>query len=97
MVPGIAGSLFLEDQEKPTPIDGLAFYAQAVFKTIREQKELNLPAQRLMVAAHRCHEISKEVLEQAAPAIEVFKNECKSKVVEDFKTTCESIYEKVLS
>ena len=58
LVPGIADSLFLESHEQPAPIDGLAFFAEGVFKTIREQKELNLPAQRLMVAEHRCHEIS---------------------------------------
>lgn len=48
-------SLFLSDAEqKNVPIDGLPIYIEKSWEMIRDQKELNLPDQREMVANYRC-------------------------------------------
>lgn len=39
---------------KNVPIDGLALFVGQTWDMIRDQKELNLPDQRIMVASLRC-------------------------------------------
>ena len=44
------------------PIDGLPIYIEKSWEMIRDQKELNLPDQREMVANYRCQEFKTEAL-----------------------------------
>ena len=56
-------SLFLGDAEqKNIPLDGLHVYIDKSWESIKEQKELNLPDQREMVANYRCIELKDEAL-----------------------------------
>lgn len=41
--------------DKNVPVDGLTFYIDQTWQTIKEQKDLNLPDQREMVAEYRCN------------------------------------------
>ena len=43
-------------------MDGLTFYIDQAWDTIRNQKELNLPDQRAMVASYRCNELKEEAV-----------------------------------
>lgn len=43
---------------KTVPADGFGQYAQQVWTTVREHKELNLPTQRAMLATFRCEEFA---------------------------------------
>ncbi|XP_022994736.1 protein ROOT HAIR DEFECTIVE 3 homolog 2-like isoform X1 [Cucurbita maxima] len=52
---GIAG-----DRRGVIPASGFSFSAQQIWKTIKENKDLNLPAHKVMVATVRCEEIAKE-------------------------------------
>lgn len=44
------------------PVDGFGAYAQAVWSTIRDNKDLDLPSQRTMLALFRCEEIAAQVI-----------------------------------
>ena len=44
-------------------MDGLQIFIDQTWDTIKNQKELNLPDQRQMVANFRCNEIKAECIE----------------------------------
>ncbi|KAL4182258.1 hypothetical protein AMTRI_Chr12g275090 [Amborella trichopoda] len=54
---GLAG-----DRRGVIPASGFAFSAQQIWKVIRENKDLDLPAHKVMVATVRCEEIANEKL-----------------------------------
>lgn len=43
-------------------MDGLALFIDKTWETIRMQKELNLPDQKILVANLRCNELKEEAL-----------------------------------
>ncbi|KAJ3697494.1 hypothetical protein LUZ61_001199 [Rhynchospora tenuis] len=56
---GLAG-----DRRGVIPASGFSFSAQQIWKVIRENKDLDLPAHKVMVATVRCEEIANEKLSQ---------------------------------
>ncbi|KAJ7969261.1 Protein ROOT HAIR DEFECTIVE 3-like [Quillaja saponaria] len=58
---GLAG-----DRRGVIPASGLSFSAQQIWKIIRENKDLDLPAHKVMVATVRCEEIAHEKLSRLA-------------------------------
>ncbi|KAF3338170.1 protein ROOT HAIR DEFECTIVE 3-like protein [Carex littledalei] len=54
---GLAG-----DRRGVIPASGFSFSAQQIWKVIRENKDLDLPAHKVMVATVRCEEIANEKL-----------------------------------
>ncbi|KAG9143297.1 hypothetical protein Leryth_010214 [Lithospermum erythrorhizon] len=52
---GLAG-----DRRAVVPASGFAFSAQQIWKIIKENKDLDLPAHKVMVATVRCEEIANE-------------------------------------
>ncbi|KAL5773446.1 hypothetical protein ACOSP7_013035 [Xanthoceras sorbifolium] len=54
---GLAG-----DRRGVVPASGFSFSAQQIWKVIRENKDLDLPAHKVMVATVRCEEIADEKL-----------------------------------
>ncbi|KAI3727323.1 hypothetical protein L1987_67136 [Smallanthus sonchifolius] len=52
---GLAG-----DRRGVVPASGFSFSAQQIWKVIRENKDLDLPAHKVMVATVRCEEIANE-------------------------------------
>ncbi|XP_020105144.1 protein ROOT HAIR DEFECTIVE 3 homolog 2-like [Ananas comosus] len=54
---GLAG-----DRRGVIPASGFSFSAQQIWKVIRENKDLDLPAHKIMVATVRCEEIANEKL-----------------------------------
>lgn len=53
--------VFLEKYKKAVPIDGFQHYASAIWDVIINNKDLDLPTQKEMLAMYRCGEIAKEV------------------------------------
>jgi len=51
------------------PLDGLCMFLQQTWDVIKNQKELNLPDQRQMVANYRCGEIKQEALDKVAQSL----------------------------
>ncbi|KAG6493437.1 hypothetical protein ZIOFF_048423 [Zingiber officinale] len=54
---GLAG-----DRRGVVPASGFSFSAQHIWKVVRENKDLDLPAHKVMVATVRCEEIANEKL-----------------------------------
>lgn len=54
---GLAG-----DRQGVVPASGFSFSAQQIWKIIKENKDLDLPAHKVMVATVRCEEIANEKL-----------------------------------
>jgi len=52
------------DNSKNIPFDGLYKYIEQVWESIRENKELNLPNQKIMVSNYRCQEEKATVMGQ---------------------------------
>ena len=88
---GAEDSFFIKDQPSAVPIDGLAFYAEQVFKTIREQKELNLPDQRKIVAEYRCNEIRTETFHAVTNAKQDFTQRSERELVQGFGAVCQTM------
>lgn len=55
--------------ERGIPIDGLPHYLGSLWSTIKENKDLDLPLQKVMLAMHRCTQISSEQYARFAAAI----------------------------
>ncbi len=78
-------SLFLNDaDQKNIPLDGLHVYIDKSWESIKDQKELNLPDQREMVANYRCIELKEEALQLVEPAIRELQKQCDNAYVKDF-------------
>lgn len=58
---------------------------------IRNQKELNLPDQRQMVANFRCNEIKQEALELVQQEVNALRLRCEQGIVADFGAQCTSV------
>ncbi|KAL3520395.1 hypothetical protein ACH5RR_018544 [Cinchona calisaya] len=58
---GIAG-----DRRAVVPASGFSFSSQQMWKVIKENKDLDLPAHKVMVATVRCEEIANEKFSQLA-------------------------------
>jgi len=54
------------------PLDGLHVYIEKSWESIKDQKELNLPDQREMVANYRCIEIKEEALHTISNELQSF-------------------------
>ncbi|KAL1648010.1 Dynamin-like GTPase that mediates homotypic ER fusion [Diplodia intermedia] len=54
--------VFLSDYHRRIPADGLPTYADGVWESIVNNKDLDLPTQQELLAQFRCDEISREVL-----------------------------------
>lgn len=73
---------------KSIPLDGLSIYIENTWDKIRNQKELNLPDQRVMVANLRCNELKDEALEKVKDSLKKMRDDSEKKIIEDFNTIC---------
>ena len=62
------------DYEKNLPIDGLPLLTEELWNTIKGQKDLNLPSQKIMVASLRCSQIKAEALELIKEQLKLLKS-----------------------
>lgn len=68
------GGVFLSEYHRRIPADGFSIYAQQVWDTIVNNKDLDLPTQQELMAQFRCDEISREVLVGFDETIVPFEN-----------------------
>ncbi|KAF5736246.1 protein ROOT HAIR DEFECTIVE 3 2 [Tripterygium wilfordii] len=89
---GLAG-----DRRGVIPASGFSFSAQQIWKVIKENKDLDLPAHKVMVATIRCEEIANEKLKHLAfdefvyPAYTTLLGHLRSRGFENFKTRLEQL------
>lgn len=89
------GYIWAQHLKSQVPADGLAMFAQSVWETIQQNKDLDLPSQREVLATFRCEEIG-------AAAYEVFSTKLKGgmvatlaskTIVTDFASQSEALLE----
>ena len=68
------GGVFLPEYHRRIPADGFSIYAEQVWDTIVNNKDLDLPTQQELMAQFRCDEISREVLVGFDESIIPFEN-----------------------
>ena len=81
---------------KNVPADGLQQYINQLWNDILNEKELNIPSQREMLANYRCTEIKQNILSSFDNEIKNLNIECSKKDVSDFKERCEDINKRML-
>lgn len=67
------GDVFNPEYHSGIAADGFAEYARSVWETIRENKELDIPSQKEMLAHVRCEQIAKEALATVDEALAPLK------------------------
>mmetsp|Transcript_4070 Transcript_4070/g.17002 ORF Transcript_4070/g.17002 Transcript_4070/m.17002 type:complete len:501 (-) Transcript_4070:374-1876(-) len=65
--------MFKKSYDRQLSLDGFPVFAAGVWETIRRDRELDLPAQRELVAVVRCDEFKREALEAAEEGLAVVK------------------------
>lgn len=78
-------------------MDGLALYMQNTWEKIRDQKELNLPDQRIMVANLRCGELKEEALQGVENDVEKLRKESEKTLIEGFNSRCNDIIKRAVN
>eukprot|EP01100_Stratorugosa_tubuloviscum_P013117 TRINITY_DN642_c5_g1_i1.p1 TRINITY_DN642_c5_g1~~TRINITY_DN642_c5_g1_i1.p1 ORF type:complete len:735 (-),score=339.68 TRINITY_DN642_c5_g1_i1:121-2325(-) len=66
------------------PISGLPLYAKNIWNTIINNKDLDIPSQKEIVASFRCSEIANELIEKAQQNLEQIESKVKEGYVKDF-------------
>jgi len=97
MVVGSEDSLFLQDSDqKQVPLDGMPVFIEQSWAMIRDQKELNLPDQRKLVADFRCNEFKVEAIDLVRDEIEKLQVESDGGNMEEskFSAVCTGILKK---
>ena len=99
------------DVSRNIPFDGLYMFSEKVWETIKENKELNLPSQKIIVSNFRCTEIKKEVFEGTKSQLVQMRDSLKeqenvnlrkdlevvlSKSLKDFKDSTEQYDEEIV-
>jgi protein SEY1 len=72
-------------------MDGVPIFVERSWSTIREQKELNLPDQREMVANYRCNEIKDESYRLVEEKITDLTRISAEKEVLGYKEKCQEV------
>ncbi|KAF9671835.1 hypothetical protein SADUNF_Sadunf12G0090300 [Salix dunnii] len=91
---GLAG-----DRKDVQPASGFALRAEQIWKTIKENKDLDLPAMEVMVATFRCDQIAKETLSglNSDKAWMALRKDAQARPAPKFRERITSILENTLS
>lgn len=84
------------DTNKNVPFDGLYKFCENVWDAIKDNKELNLPSQKVIVSNFRCSEIKKSTLELSYQEVEKLKSEIEAKDVDNLRSSFDEIMSKSL-
>jgi protein SEY1 len=84
-------------KEKNVPADGLKQYALQIWNDILNEKDLNIPSQKEMLANYRCNEIKDQVFTENEPEFKDFTSASTRRDIDDFKQKALKIYNKLLN
>ena len=73
------------EKEKNIPSDGLKHYFQQIWGEIQNEKDLNIPSQKEMLADYRCNEIKTNILNENEQKIKELLNLATLGEMSDFK------------
>lgn len=92
------GFLLRENFRTDIPADGFAPYAERIWATIKENKDLDLPSQKEMLAMYRCDEILNEAYKNFSTKLLPTKKSIeKGELVENFGKTVSVIFNEALA
>ena len=83
--------------EKNVPIDGMFKYTWDMWSNIINNKDLNIPSQKEMLAQFKCNEIKDVAIASVEKDISDLEIESSSKAIDDFKSKCEAISSSALA
>ena len=86
----------LNDMKNGTA-DGLQQYVNQLWNDILNEKELNIPSQREMLANYRCTEIKQNILSKYDKTIKDLNSEAAKKDISNFKERCANINNAMLN
>jgi hypothetical protein len=98
--PESSGYIWSKNLKSSIPADGFAMFAQKIWETILENKDLDLPSQREILATFRCDEIAAEAFarfEETLASTLGRQVGAEKKVVSDFGSQCDSLLDAALS
>jgi len=87
-----------ETYKKDIPADGFAPFAERIWATVKENKDLDIPSQKEMLAMFRCDEISAEAFRKFAATTAAYKQALeKGELVEAFGKKAAEAYNTALA
>lgn len=89
-------TIFPKTESLNVPIDGLPLFIDNCWTCIREQKELNLPGERQMVATYRCGEIKQESIDKVQERLDELQKRSYEGIIDDYKVQCGDILDQAL-
>ncbi|XP_011015853.1 PREDICTED: protein ROOT HAIR DEFECTIVE 3 homolog 2-like, partial [Populus euphratica] len=93
------GGRLAGDRQGVVPASGFSFILQQIWKAVKENRDLDLPAHKVMVATVRCEEIANEMLKRlnSDKVWMALKEDVKAGLVPGFGETLRPIIESYLS
>lgn len=82
---------------KGVPIDGYIKFCQNVWDTIINEKDLNIPSQKEMLAIYRCNEIKEESYQKIALQLHELNQKTSQKILPKFKEIVKKLYQDCMS
>lgn len=96
MVATHENSLFKHATKKSIPIDGLPCFIENIWTLIKDQKDLNLPGEKAMVATFRCNEFKEEAFQEVQADLKELQRNAKKGFLPDFQAQCKEIEKRAL-
>lgn len=91
------GYLFSNYNARNIPFDAMYAYMQQIWSTILQNKDINIPNQKLMVASYRCTEIKNDALKQSIDSFKVLRSDLQSNSNVNLRQEYSNILQKSVS
>ena len=89
--------IFSKYDPKNIPFDAMYAYMHQIWTTILQNKDINIPNQKLMIASYRCGEIKTEALKQSIGDFKALRSSLRSEDIPNLKQEYSNIIHKSLS
>lgn len=97
LTPEHPGYLWNPRYRPDVPIDGFDLYAKNIWEVIKDNRDLDLPSQKHMLAMFRCEEISSDAYERFLEAVAPFSGQLRSnELIPTFGEDLSSIIDQAL-
>lgn len=82
---------------KSVPVDGLKQYVSQIWDDIQNEKELDIPSQKEMLATYRCSEIKANTLIEFESNFKELNTRSAKNHIDNFKVVGEQLLEKIMA
>ena len=91
------GYLFANYNARNIPFDAMFAYMQQIWDTILQNKDINIPNQKLMVASYRCSEIKNEAFKESIDSFRELRGNLETKSDVNLRDAYENILKKSIN